>query len=199
MALVAEGRPPKDWPVLFGADMVLAVRANRKTQTRRRGPRWLNAHPGDLMWTRESWSVDRALDLVPPHMLSRDVEVEYLCDGARRNNRDSFVLGRERSGIYLPRWASRDLLVIREVRRQRVQDITDEDADAEGICALEGQVRDEVLCAKANVMGAMATDSRVWFAVLWDRIHGAGAWDVNAQVTAITFERTQPLKRKEPT
>ena len=186
-------RPAKDWPLLLGADMVLALRAGRKRQTRRLSFRWRSALPRDRLWTRETWAVDRTLDHLPPRALARDVEVEYLADGARRKNRSTFALGKSRPGIFLPRWASRDLATILEVRVQHLHAITDEDAEDEGICALEGQVEDVELYRMAKAIGGTALDPRVWYAVLWEKIHGAGAWALNPELVALTFHRDSSL------
>jgi hypothetical protein len=71
------------------------------------------------------------------------------------------------------RWASRILLEITDVRVQRLQDISEEDAWAEG-------------CEPADVY------PRDWFHWLWDTIYGGGSWDANPWVWAITFRRLEP-------
>lgn len=82
------------------------------------------------------------------------------------------VPGKWRPSIHMPRWACRLFLIVDDVRVQRVQDITEEDAMAEG-CRADGILpRDE-------------------FAVLWDVLNakrGYG-WDANPWVWAIRFHR----------
>jgi hypothetical protein len=76
-----------------------------------------------------------------------------------------------------PRWASRIDLEITDVRVQRLHDITEADARAEGIVELAGQ----------------AESMRELFAMMWDHINGARSpWDRNDWVWAITFKRLRP-------
>jgi hypothetical protein len=76
----------------------------------------------------------------------------------------------------MPRWASRLTLIVTDVRVQRLQDISEEDARAEGIFTPEiGYVN---LGKKAPV---------IQYAMLWNSLHGPDAWDANPWVSAITF------------
>jgi hypothetical protein len=78
-----------------------------------------------------------------------------------------------RPSIFMPRMASRILLEITDVRVQRLQEISDEDARAEGYDHSHAFPRE-------------------WFALLWERIHGPGSWHANPWVWAITFRRLEP-------
>jgi hypothetical protein len=80
---------------------------------------------------------------------------------------------RWRPSIFMPRAASRILLEITDVRVQRLQGISDEDARAEGYDRSHAFPRE-------------------WFALLWERIHGPGSWHANPWVWAITFQRLEP-------
>lgn len=66
----------------------------------------------------------------------------------------------------MPRWASRILLEVTEVRVQRLWEISEADARAEGW--------------DGTVLG---------YAKLWDQINGAGSWDANPWVWAVAFRR----------
>lgn len=77
--------------------------------------------------------------------------------------------------IHMPRWASRLTLEVTEVRVQRVQDISEADAEAEGV--------------RGNASGPWGCEGLVEdFADLWNSIHGPDAWDRNPWVAAITFK-----------
>lgn len=120
-----------------------------------------------------------------------------------------------RPSIHMPRWASRIDLEIAEVRVQRLQDITEDDANAEGV------LTDEEYAARAGeqafpacprcigwgVHGAINPDTLGFtevdcatcdtvvkrFAILWDSINTEGApWSANPWVWAITFKRIRP-------
>jgi hypothetical protein len=73
----------------------------------------------------------------------------------------------------MPRWASRILLEIVSVRVERVQDITEDDAAAEGVAFTK--------YTNAN--------ARFHFKELWDSTCGPGAWDRNDWVWVIEFKK----------
>ncbi len=128
---------------------------------------------GDRLWVRETWAyfggaeylyqrdpsmvvykATRADDLRVPEWASAD---EPGCDG-----------GRWRPSIFMPRWASRITLEITEVRVERVQDISEEDAVAEGIEEFGTVQRSWIsgstaLGALAGIMGANPALSRRGF------------------------------------
>jgi hypothetical protein len=90
--------------------------------------------------------------------------------GAPEGNLGSIV-----SPKSMPRWASRLTLTVTDVRVQRLQDISEEDAIAEGASPVlvppDGG-------SAPHVEG---------FRALWNDLHGPDAWDANPWVSAITF------------
>lgn len=89
-----------------------------------------------------------------------------------------------RPSIHMPRWASRITLEIADVRVQRLQDISGLDAIAEGL----DHVNDGA--AAFGVKGfarSWSNDPRVAYRALWESINGAGSWDANPWVWAISF------------
>ncbi|MGE4243663.1 hypothetical protein [Ramlibacter sp.] len=79
-----------------------------------------------------------------------------------------------RPSIHMPRWASRILLEITEVRVERLRDISEEDARAEGMSA------------------SVANSPRVWYMALWSSINGPDSWDANPWVWVVAFRRIAP-------
>lgn len=81
-------------------------------------------------------------------------------------------------GRFIPGWAVRIELEVQGVRIERLHDITDEDAWAEGIDTSE-----------ALSMGCTEGAARAAYSALWERIHGEGSWDVNPWVWVVIFRR----------
>ena len=150
-------------PILFSGEDVRAILGGRKTQARRvvrpqpvlegRVWRWkprvgvdINAEhinaamspygvPGDRLWVRETWAVARCYGkLSPKDMPLGPRNVWYRASSAAPDQPGSEeVRGKWRPSIHMPRWASRITLEITGVRVERVQEISEEDAVAEGI------------------------------------------------------------------
>lgn len=128
--------------------------------------------PGDRMWVRETWAADRCYDHLRPSAIPRSVHF-YYGGGIVYNWHKS------RSARFMPRRASRILLELTEIRVQRVQEISEEDAKAEGADLTAG------------VTGPMCGTYRGAFCRLWDSINakrGYG-WDTNPWVWALSFRR----------
>ena len=111
--------------------------------------------------------------------------------------------GPYQSSIHMPRWASRLTLEITEVRVERVRDITEADARAEGardyIQGISGPVRSDRLtnlaCRYTKRIDPKATvcNDRGYFAALWDEINARRgySWLANPWVFAITFRKVE--------
>lgn len=81
-------------------------------------------------------------------------------------------------GVFLPPAFQRDVkLPVTDIRVQRVQEISEEDAMAEGI-DLKGY--------RSNTFGISGREHRIEFSPLWQSIYGT--WDANPWVWAATFE-----------
>lgn len=88
---------------------------------------------------------------------------------------------RWRSPIYMPRWASRITLKIMGIRAERLQEITEDDAKAEG-------VKSRMICDPANP-DTVFYSHRCPFADLWDQTNGGRAsWSSNPWVWVIAFQ-----------
>ncbi len=183
-----------DRPILFSGPMVRALLAGQKTQTRRllapfEVPRFV---AGDRLWVREDWRAGvgydgaRARDIAPVSRIwfPADKTVDPRAGKTARHS------------IYMPRWASRLTLTVTEVRVQRLQEISEEDARAEGMHSWQ---HDELgTLWSHSVPGQRVRSTTVvspagWerptsaFLNLWDSLHGRDAWDANPWVVALTF------------
>lgn len=105
-------------------------------------------------------------------------------------------LGKRVPPMHMPRWASRLTLHVTEVRLERLCDISEDDARAEGIEPMaEPTGAARALLAATGVM-ATWLPYRSAYANLWNALHGDGAWEANPYVTAVTFtvERQLPAR-----
>lgn len=183
----------KERPILFSALMVRAILAGRKTITRRLATSPLaKCQPGDRLWVREAWRTIDSLDRYSPAQIAAKcaeagylgpwAPMLYLADRTQMNWEQGDE-GRIRASMNMPRWASRITLEVTGVKVERLQDITNTDAVAEG--ALEA--------TDIPYVGAMTGDmARVAFSLLWDTLHGKtgpASWEANPEVVAISFKR----------
>lgn len=135
--------------------------------------------PGERLWVRETWFDDMPGDAP----MLEDGRILYRADHDCRSfeagcpcNPDGDGKRSEwRSPRFMPRWASRLTLEVTDARVERLQDISEEDAVAEGVA------RDVPGCVRG---------ARTAFASLWDTINGKRAlWASNPFVWAISFRR----------
>lgn len=198
----------KERPILFSAPMVRAILNGTKTQTRRvvkdrhidAAPpacffQWLRerctyGQPGDRLWVRETWQVvdgsERARRIVTDPSPSRGW-IEY----AATVHPGHEPPPRWRPSIHMPRWASRILLEITAVRVERLQDISGEDAVAEGI-ARDGDGYERFHVDPDAPLGQSFTRNPVLaYRGLWEKINGVGTWDANPLVWVIEFKRVE--------
>ncbi len=137
---------------------------------------------GDRLWVREKWAVSVAYDSYSRDLTPHVGTIQYAAGGGRLNGQNIATTcfntdgerGKWRPSIHMPRWASRITLEITGVRVERLNEISEGDAIAEGSqCA-------GVPSSLTNV-GA--------FAKLWESINGEGSWSVNPWVWVVEFKR----------
>jgi hypothetical protein len=201
----------KERPMLFSAPMVRAILDGRKTVTRRvvkPQPLWVadpsvpfkthdanpkgiiycpHGKPGDQLWVREAFSGPRCMDAsdgckaVPPSKWGDGSRIWYWADG----NPTEGDWTRPRPSIHMPRWASRILLEIVAVRVERLQDISEADAVAEGCKPIRPELMLDGLIVRP---GRSAVEE---FRHLWEQINGGGSWEKNPWVWVIEFKKLE--------
>ena len=118
------------------------------------------------------------------------ISVDYKADPPEKWERLGDVVGtpvKWRPSIHMPRQASRITLEITNVRVERLQDITEEDALAEGIDGLNDNSHDDVINFSHRTH--MVIDSGItWFGALWEKLYGLDSWNANPWVWVIDFE-----------
>lgn len=129
-----------------------------------------NYIPGDRLWVRETWHSIVGYNDRPPRDIPEGTPIFY-CAGLHLET--GWKWGKPRPSMFMPRWASRITLDVIGVKVERLQDISEADANAEG-CGLPANDQDWSQCRK-------------WFRELWTSINGAGSWEANPWVAAYTF------------
>lgn len=189
--------------IIFSSAMVQALLAGRKTQTRRLASSPLaNILTGSTLYVRETV---RAIELEdgtdeiefaaggtkPIENSAAGGErwselAHYGGKGRRFSKRDAGgVAGPWVPAIHMPKWSSRLWLDLLGSRIEPLQEISKADAVAEGI-ELEGGAADRWRDYR-NPAGAGFWSPILSYASLWVSLHGAGSWESNPDVLALSF------------
>lgn len=181
-------------PIPFSDEMVQAILAGVKTQTRRViNPQPLFSwnlittvqcpfgYPGDHLWVKETCNIATDKSAV----MYRDGGGK-LSPTAPKNSESWVREWKTLSSRFMPRWASRITLEIVNVRVERLQQISDLDCEAEGIMpATQGDAHDWL----PDENGWHRTYRQLWNSINAKRGFG---WDTNPWVWVIEFRRLRP-------
>lgn len=196
----------KERGMIFNDEMVRAILGGNKTQTRRIveekfygravAAELLAKHcpygqPGDRIWVRETYRVHGKATDVATLVYRASVRNSWTEQTHRVPVEvcNKPVSEKWTPSIHMPRWASRILLEITNVRVERLNDISECDARDEGVPPAGSLLPDHpgtFLTPKGDF--AMA---RVAFQRLWESIYGEESWNVNPWVWVIEFKRIQ--------
>lgn len=188
----------KERGIIFNTEMVRAILDGRKTVTRRPikkeswtpyaefhhfdpigqavfsdGKYYRNpfGQVGDRLYVRETWQSCKANEgyPLPESRLIKKSYVNYRADGCQWHNESNSVPWKP--SIHMPKKYARIWLEITDIRVERVQDITEDQAEGEGFCSRLS-------------MNESAVDM---FETVWESIYKN--WDQNPWVWAIEFIR----------
>lgn len=156
--------------------------------------------PGDRLWVRETWQGPllgtagdyKAFNAGGQKAIQKPECCVYRAtDTLNAVDDDGKELG-WRPSIHMPRWASRILLEIVSVRVERLQDISEADAIAEGIERV-GEGWQRFHCDPDAPVGQPFTMNPVLaYRGLWESINGPSSWDANPWVWIVEFKRVTP-------
>ena len=196
----------KERPIIFSGELVKAILEGRKTITRRvvkpqplqksaryfvfpdDAPKKFHdsddirdlcpfGSPGDHLWVRETW-----YPCVPGSGVAQ-YKADADCNDIKWHSEQGH---RWRSPIHMPRWASRLTLEITGVRVERLQEISEEDAAAEGSSG----------CFEKH-LHYDGREFRCSFERLWDSINATRpghSWESNPWVWCLSFKRCENEK-----
>jgi hypothetical protein len=153
----------------------------------------------DRLWVRETWriwegaSFSETGEPYDPDVIVGSlsgIDIEYLKSRPIEYMADSQDEGPWRPSIFMPRWVSRISLEIVDIRVERVQDISEEDAKHEGVRGIPKW--ESFTGLKCESMGFYPYERRrAAFGLLWDSINGKKyPWESNPWVWVIEFKRT---------
>ncbi len=214
----------KERGMIFNSEMVRAILAGRKTQTRRimtpqpaddvaRGTfpnkdaiGWISSlkhklgsttahfcpygNPGDRIWVRETFRVhSRATDVATLVYLAsvRNSWTEQTHRVPVAVCNKPATPEKWTPSIHMPRWASRILLEITDVRVERLNSISENDAQAEGVAQLHGGFWKHYQPGWTQHQ----LSARGSFVTLWKSIYGDESWYSNPWVWVIEFKRIE--------
>ena len=166
--------------------------------------------PGDRLWVREAFYIDHyeylgALTGLPPLTAAEQKNcLYYAADGPVHDQiPECEGIPKLKPAIFMPRWASRTTLEIVSVRVERLQNITETDAIAEGIYSqfvnveplhmMKKWVASGVKMTCAN--GDVSTEAPAFlsakdaYRALWNSINGKDAWGRNPFVWVLGYKR----------
>ena len=148
---------------------------------------------GDHLWVRETWQNfqnigQRAADF-PEHQRF-PANCFYRADES--NPKTKPFSGKWRPSLLMPRWACRLVLPLVSVRVERVQDITEEDAKAEGVERISAGPGWE--CWMGYGPSSSCKTARDSFRSLWISIYGEASWDLNPWVWVAEWEEIEVRK-----
>lgn len=198
----------RERPILFSGPMVRAILDDKKTQTRRViKPEWFRCLDpedpddresilsegvlGDRLWVRETWqALESDFHAHKIRKAGGDPRVPKVGDRVvyRADEADDYQWSRApgfvwRPSIFMPRWASRIDLEVTGERFERLQEISEADAKAEGVIPFP-----------RDPEGDCWTDGtyRTAYEHLWGQINGwtgSKSWAANPWVWVIEFRR----------
>lgn len=160
--------------------------------------------PGDRLWVREAFSYHET----PPCN-----QWAVYRDGTGKSYAGSIRNGwiteemKFKPSIHMPRWASRLTLEITGIRVERVQDISNSDALAEGVPTDDDMPNDTPCprCCGRGLYDSATGEADCWecdtaikrFSFLWDDTNGKGAWDRNDWVWVLDFKKIEGQRAGE--
>ncbi|MBW4793802.1 hypothetical protein [Pseudomonas tolaasii] len=152
--------------------------------------------PGDRLWVRETCFINDYRESSVPEGERADCEIHYSADGIPDFEGEEELI-RWRPSIHMPRWASRILLEITDVRVERLQDGDGKTAFesryiAEGINRIHQGDGDYAFHPFKSEPGPGSwTDPFDAWRELWVGISGAESWNSNPWVWCVSFRRVE--------
>ncbi len=187
--------------ILFNTEMVLAILEGRKTCTRRvvkiphcgffehEPPRVVPPYQtGDILYVRETWNKVKLAS-------ESDWHYEYRASCENPAYFSNGFMAEWRPSIHMPKEAARLFLRVTDVWVERLQDITDEQAEAEGVRGFLLGMGESGYAVKADsdtfYDGPIGAFANLWDSTVKKTDRDTYGWDANPWVWVIKFERCE--------
>lgn len=204
----------KSRPILYATQMVQAIIANRKTKTRRtKGLEIVNVNPDD--WVLEHNIVSQEFFFFSKHEedLMYDIKCPYgkvgdilwvrekflfddgegvYCYAASMDKSDvNWLKGSWKPSIHMPKAAARIWLEITDIKIERLKDISEEDAIAEGVLKVNDGFKNYM--TKPKLISTLSCFDKAYYSFLslWESINGYESSELNPWVWVITFKKVE--------
>lgn len=198
-------------PILFNTEMVRAILDGRKTCTRRvvkPTPKYFEVNenpvyiydaepamgriyppcqPGDVLYVRETWGIYTKSWLDADYFMYK---ADYPANAATYTHQDGTIcdLPRWRPSIHMPKEAARIWLKVTDVKVERLQEINEDEAKAEGANWKNGK---NVGVEEKMRRTAVERFSEIWDSTIKKSDLDRYGWQANPLVWAISFERCE--------
>jgi len=155
--------------------------------------------PGDILWVRETWALSLKNEVtqseksgaIPWYYNPDKLDIVFKADSKEETHPDHPEWGKKRwkSSIHMPKPACRLFLKIKNIRVERLQDITEADAVAEGIEWL----REGMFWWRNYLKNPLPGTSYSIhsYQTLWQSINGPESWAANPWVWVVEFEKCE--------
>ena len=136
---------------------------------------------GDVLWVRETWQ----------KIIDNSGDQPVFAGFAYKTDNVTYPDIKWKPSIFMPKEACRIRLKITDISADKLQDISEEDAMAEGINKIDGKVIGYPFGVPFNYSNGLAnyTTAIEAYQALWQSINGKGSWDKNPWIWKITFEK----------
>lgn len=136
--------------------------------------------PGDGLWIRENYRYEARYDNLAPSIVPSDTRVWFEADGEKAD-----WAGKLRPCIFMPRWISRLDLEQGNIHVERLVDITEREAQREGVQKAYGVRGINTVLNRREEPGTY----HAGFWQLWDKINPGMLFERNPWVWVVNFKR----------
>lgn len=141
---------------------------------------------GDHLWVKETWNTISDFDHLPPRELPDGAPILFPADGSMHGRwaREgcAVLAGKVRQSIFMQKRFSRLTITVTDVRVERLQNISEEDARAEGI-----EQYGRFFGLPKTDWDDAAITAKDAYSILWNDINGPDSWEQNPWVVAVSF------------